>query len=109
MARHPVISSAANHPGKGVVRGRLAGTRRRVFQARVQMGRTDLYLCKGPQARKVCLRAFERTRERDARADEEVLQMTLGNDQSGLSQCECPEMRVVPPVYHSQRPSRPCA
>jgi hypothetical protein len=35
---------------------------------------------------------FEHARERDARADEEVLQMTLRNDQSRLGQFECPEM-----------------
>ena len=62
------------------------------------MGHADLYFREGPQAWKVCLLAFERTWEKDARAADKVLQVALRNDHSCLSQFECPEMRGVPPA-----------
>ena len=58
------------------------------------MGAAQLHFGEGPQARKICFLVLENAWERDARADEEVLQMTLRNDQSCLSQFECPEMRL---------------
>ena len=45
------------------------------------MGQAELYFREGPQAWKVGLLDFERTWERDARAAEKVLQVTLRNDQ----------------------------
>src|SRR6476660_391964 len=60
------------------------------------MGNTELCLREGPQAWEECLLVLEQTWEGDARAAEEVLQVTLRNDQSCLSQFEYPEMRAVP-------------
>ena len=62
------------------------------------MGHAELYFRERPEAWKVCLRPFERTWKSDTRATENILQMTLGNDQSCLTQFECPEMRGVPPA-----------
>ena len=69
------------------------------------MGTAELYFREGPQAWEVCFLAFEHTWERDARADEKVLQMTLRNDRSCLGQFECPEMGCVPRaiIVNSQR------
>ena len=73
------------------------------------MGNTELCLREGPQAWEECLLVLEQTWEGDARTAEEVLQVTLRNDQSCLSQCRIPRDASCPMHCHSQRPPKPCA